>query len=171
MPSSTSNLQPGSAECVAICFFAPIGKKPEYYWKHWRPVMLVDKSFAPRDSPKPVICFWPYHPLPLVMGSLWYQIFTLSLDIASGIRGEVFCFFFTWTRLYQVHTMCEFMNVHGTDCHHESFMAAFTTNCDGNCHDAAMGPPWPRRWRWTVLRCHGVLCFVIGVPSSSILCH
>ena len=68
--------------------------------KYWRPATGRYTSFAPRDNPRPVkkknghVAFFHWS-----WGSLWYQIFTLWLDIASGIRGgENLFFFFTWNQ-------------------------------------------------------------------------
>ena len=65
-------------------------KKPEYFLKKSKAShSLVDTSFAPTDSPRPLKKQnSPCHPFPLVIGvSTLYPISTLSLDIASGIRG------------------------------------------------------------------------------------
>ena len=84
MPRSTSNR---IVQNAVQFIFAPAWKKPEYYRKN-EGLSLVDASFAPTNSPRPLQKKnWPCHPLPLVMRvSMKPTIHSLT-RYASGIRG------------------------------------------------------------------------------------
>ena len=80
-------------------FFVSAWKKPEYYWKTWRPVIgryEFDSSRhadAVKKKRSHVTLFhWSWR-------SVWHQLFTPWLDIASGIRGGENFGLLTWTTL------------------------------------------------------------------------
>ena len=60
-------VQQDRAKCDAFVLSSPL-VKPLNIFEKMECLSLVDTSFASRDSPRPVLLFWPCHPLPLVMG-------------------------------------------------------------------------------------------------------
>ena len=61
-------VQPDREKYGAIFSFAPAGKMPEYFIEKLEGLSLIDTSFAPKDSSRPVIFVSPCHPFQLVMG-------------------------------------------------------------------------------------------------------